>query len=68
MYFSLLNNQVPKLWVKVAYPSLKGLASWMRDLKERVAFMHEWILSGGPSAFWISGFFYPQGITQRYMF
>lgn len=61
MYFSLLNNQVPKLWVKVAYPSLKGLASWMRDLKERVAFMHDWIISGGPNAFWISGFFYPQG-------
>jgi dynein heavy chain len=63
MYFSLLNNQVPKLWIKVAYPSLKGLASWMRDLQDRVKFMVEWLISGGPNAFWISGFFYPQGTS-----
>ncbi len=36
MYYNLLNNQVPSAWVKIAYPSLKPLASWMRDLKERV--------------------------------
>lgn len=39
MYYCLLNNEVPKNWVKVAYLSLKGLASWIRDLKERVKFM-----------------------------
>ena len=61
MYFSLLNNQVPKLWVKVAYPSLKGLASWIRDLQERVKSMFEWLQTGGPICFWISGLFYPQG-------
>jgi dynein heavy chain len=59
MYFSLLNNQVPKLWVKVAYPSLKGLGSWIRDLKERVKSMSEWLATGGPNCFWISGLFYP---------
>ena len=36
MYYNLLNNQVPNDWVKIAYPSLKPLASWIRDLKERV--------------------------------
>lgn len=61
MYFSLINNEVPKLWVKVSYKSMKGLASWMRDLKDRVKFMQEWLITGGPSCFWISGFFYPQG-------
>lgn len=25
MYYSLLNNQVPKIWEKLAYPSLKPL-------------------------------------------
>lgn len=35
-YFSLLNNQVPVLWNKVAYPSLKPLAAWTTDLIERV--------------------------------
>lgn len=39
MYFSLLNNQVPRLWEKVGYLSLKGLGSWIRDLKERVKAM-----------------------------
>jgi dynein heavy chain len=61
MYYSLMNNEVPKVWNKVGYLSLKGLASWIRDLKERVKFMQEWLVTGGPNAFWISGFFYPQG-------
>jgi dynein heavy chain len=38
-YFCLLNNQVPKMWEKFAYPSLKPLASWIVDLKERVIFI-----------------------------
>ena len=59
MYFSLLNNQVPRLWEKVGYLSLKGLGSWIRDLKERVKAMQEWLMTGGPNCFWISGFFYP---------
>ena len=33
MFYSLLNNTVPKNWQKVAYPSLKPLASWINDLK-----------------------------------
>ena len=33
MYFSLLNNKVPKNWEEKAYPSRKGLASWIKDLK-----------------------------------
>ena len=42
MYTSLLNNKVPEMWQKVAYPSLKNLASWIKDLKERVAFLRDW--------------------------
>jgi dynein heavy chain len=33
MFYSLINNVVPKNWQKVAYPSLKPLASWIIDLK-----------------------------------
>ena len=29
----LLNNKVPKNWEEKAYPSRKGLASWIKDLK-----------------------------------
>jgi dynein heavy chain len=50
---------VAKSWEIVAYPSLKPLASWMRDLKERVAFMEAWLKGGNPMSYWISGLFFP---------
>jgi len=61
MYLALQNNVVPGNWTKVAYPSLKPLASWYNDLKERVSFITDWLLNGTPKSFWISGFFFPQG-------
>lgn len=61
MYSSLLNNEVPESWAKVAYPSLKPLASWVVDLHERLHFMRNWADVGQPTSFWMSGFFFPQG-------
>lgn len=61
MYSSLLNNRVPILWSRVAYPSLKPLGAWVSDLHARIAFMQEWLVSGPPNSFWMSGFFFPQG-------
>jgi dynein heavy chain len=61
MFYSLLNNAVPKNWQKVAYPSLKPLASWITDLRERVAFMADWLKNGQPNSYWMSGLFFPQG-------
>ena len=46
MYTSIINGQVPKNWEKVAYPSLKPLASWFRDLLQRVQFMNDWLTGG----------------------
>lgn len=43
MYLSMLNSFVPANWEKVAYPSLKPLMSWFRDLLERVEFMEHWL-------------------------
>ena len=34
MYTDFLNNKVPGLWEKVAYPSLKPLGGWMRRLPQ----------------------------------
>ena len=31
--------QVPKIWEKVAYPSLKSLGSWVQDLELRLDFI-----------------------------
>jgi dynein heavy chain len=59
MYQSLINNQVPKGWDAYAYPSLKPLSSWIKDLNERVSFIDGWLKGGNPSSYWISGLFYP---------
>lgn len=45
---SLFNNQVPNLWAKSAYPSLKPLAAWVIDLVARVKFIQDWIDLGIP--------------------
>ncbi|XP_075140366.1 dynein axonemal heavy chain 6 [Leptodactylus fuscus] len=61
IYKSFLNNQVPTLWADAAYPSLKPLGSWVKDLLLRTSFIDAWIRQGQPKSFWISGFFFPQG-------
>lgn len=61
MYRSLLNNQVPRIWEDVAYPSLKPLGSWVQDMTKRVAFLREWLSLGKPISYWMSSFFFPQG-------
>ena len=61
MFGSLLDNTVPEIWEEVAYPSLKPLASWVRDLVRRVDKLHAWLTQGSPACFWISGLFFPQG-------
>lgn len=32
MYTSFMNNQVPALWTRVSFASLKSLSSWNKDL------------------------------------
>uniref|UniRef100_A0A8C9WNZ6 Dynein axonemal heavy chain 6 n=1 Tax=Scleropages formosus TaxID=113540 RepID=A0A8C9WNZ6_SCLFO len=61
IYNSFLNNQVPDHWANAAYPSLKPLGSWVKDLALRTSFIDNWIQHGQPKSFWISGFFFPQG-------
>lgn len=56
---SLADNQVPGIWAKRGFLSLKPLASWVIDLNDRVDFLNAWINQGTPITFWISGFFFP---------
>ena len=58
---SLLNGQVPALWQRGAYPSLKPLGAWVANFRARMAAMEGWLYQGEPSAFWLPGFFFPQG-------
>ncbi|KAI9104654.1 dynein heavy chain and region D6 of dynein motor-domain-containing protein [Phlyctochytrium arcticum] len=67
---SIFINQVPSPWAAKAYPSLKSLSSWVVDLIARCEFIQQWIDTGIPVVFWISGFFFPQafltGTLQNY--
>ena len=60
IYNSFLNNQVPGQWANAAYPSLKPLGTWIKDLSLRITFVDEWLKKGQPRSFWLSGFFFPQ--------
>ncbi|XP_077275648.1 dynein axonemal heavy chain 1 [Temnothorax americanus] len=60
MATSLYNNKIPTNWESKSYPSLKSLAGWFIDLKERIRFIREWQDQGIPPAFWLSGFYCPQ--------
>lgn len=61
---SLLADKVPQEWTSIAYPSLRPLGSWMRNLQTRVAQLSDWMATPGdePAVFWISGFFYPSSL------
>ena len=61
MYLSILNNQVPKNWQAVSYPSLKVLSLWYPDLIERVSVIKKWLDEGNPISYWLPGLFFPQG-------
>jgi dynein heavy chain len=61
MYTSFLNNQLPAIWERVSFASLKTLGSWVNDLIYRVKFMRLWLTKGQPHAFPLPVFFFPQG-------
>ncbi len=60
IFDALLVGQVPKAW-GFAYPSLKPLGLWVRDLQARLAQLARWVERGMPPVFWLSGFTYPTG-------
>ena len=61
MFNDFLNNKVPLQWVKVGYPSLKPLSSWVPDLIQRMDFITGWLYNGPPATYWLPAFFFPQG-------
>ena len=52
---------MPDLWSTNAYPSLKPLFSWIKDLSARVNFMKEWATKTNPGNYSLPYFFFPQG-------
>lgn len=52
---ALFDNQVPSMWGSKGFLSLKPLASWVQDLRNRIDFLSKWVATGTPAVFWISG-------------
>ena len=67
---SIYNNQVPQIWIKSGFLSMKPLMSWIKDLNERITFFKDWYEKGTPTCFCISRFSFPQafltGTLQNY--
>jgi len=61
MYSCFVFQKVPKSWEDAGYPCLKPLPSWTEDFLSRVDFMGRWLKEGPRPAYWLSGFFFPQG-------
>jgi len=57
---SISLNQVPDMWRRVSYPSLKPLGSYLEDLYRRLHMLSSWHEKGPPPVFWLSGFFFVQ--------
>ena len=61
MYVGLMNNQLPPIWEKVSFATMKTLGSWMKDALSRIEFMRTWLVNGLPVSFPLPVFFFPQG-------
>jgi dynein heavy chain len=57
---SLFDGRIPSLWLKKSWEAA-SLGSWFTGLLARHAQLEKWLLNGRPKAFWLTGFFNPQG-------
>lgn len=67
MFNSFLIKRVPPNWEKHAYPSLKPLSSWFKDLVQRVEFFGSWLERDEMPSYWVSSFYFPQGFMTAVM-
>jgi dynein heavy chain len=68
LMYALAEERIYAGWVKLAYPSLRGLTSWTENLCRRIEQLQIW--TGDlelPKVVWISGLFNPQSFLTAVM-
>lgn len=52
-------DEIPKAWEGVAYPTMDDLPGYLADLLERVDFLRKWLVEGPPKEYWVTALFEP---------
>jgi hypothetical protein len=56
----LLAGKIPELWLEHSFPSILGLRQYMDDLRQRVAFLDNWLRTTPPNVFRLGAFYHPE--------
>jgi len=68
LMFALAGDAVSAGWEKLAYPSLRGLGSWLLNLLARATQLSDWTADLSlPKTVWLSGLFNPQSFLTAVM-
>ena len=57
---ALFNARIPQAWLKKSWDA-STLGNWFTGLLQRHDQLHKWLNQGRPKAYWMTGFFNPQG-------
>jgi len=68
LMYSLFDDKVPATWNKVAYPSMRGLTSWLSDALARQRQLEAWTAELTlPKVTWLPGLFNAQAFLTAVM-
>ena len=68
LMYSLFDDKVPAKWNKVAYPSMRGLTTWLADALARQRQLEAWTADLAlPKVTWLAGFFNAQAFLTAVM-
>ncbi|GAB1603179.1 hypothetical protein Ahia01_000598400 [Argonauta hians] len=70
---AMFDARIPSYWQKISWES-SNLGFWFTELGDRNSQFRNWCFEGRPTAFWMTGFFNPQGfltamrqeVTRKY--